>query len=64
MKTKNPSEIVVDAKDIGQIASLGDWCRANLTDKDYDFIVMTMFPLWIRFKFRCDKTSVLALLST
>lgn len=57
------SDLVVDAKEDHQIAKLADWCRNSLTKEEWDYTVMTMFPLWIRFKFHCPKTKLLAILS-
>ena len=55
---------IVRARSPEQVARLGDWCRNNLTKSDYDFEVVTMFPLWINFRFHCPKKHLLAVLST
>ncbi len=65
MKKKHKTEdTVVDVKDTHQIARLGDWCKSNLTTAEWDYTVITMFPLWIKFKFHCPKTKLLAILSS
>lgn len=58
------SDLVVDAKDSQQIASLADWCKSNLDKEEWDYSVITMFPLRIKFYFHCPKTKLLAILST
>ena len=58
------SNTVVQARNPEQVARLGDWCRNNLDKSDYDFEVVTMFPLWINFRFHCPKQQLLAVLST
>jgi hypothetical protein len=58
------SDLVVDARNNQQIANLADWCRGNLSKNDWDYDVITMFPLRIKFRFHCPKTKLLAILST
>ena len=58
------NSVVIQAKNPDQVARLGDWCRNNLSQTDYDFEVVTMFPLWINFKIHCPKQRMLAILST
>ena len=55
---------VVQARTTEQVAKLGDWCRDNLTKSDYDFEIVTMFPLWVNFRFHCPKQQLMAILST
>ena len=55
---------VVQARNADQVARLGDWCRNNLAQTDYDFEVISMFPLWINFRFHCPKQQLMAVLSS
>lgn len=64
MKKHQTSDTVVDVKDNQQIARMADWCKGNLTTEEWDYTVITMFPLWIRFRFHCPKTKVWAVLNT
>ena len=57
------SDLIIDARKDQQIANLADWCKNNLNKEEWDYVVITMFPLWIRFKFYCPKTKLLAILS-
>ena len=61
---KRTTSLVVDAKTPDQIAKLGDWCRNNLKQEEWGHEVVTMFPLWIKFRFYCPKQHVLAILSS
>ena len=58
------NDTVVDARNFEQIVSLGDWCRSNLSKEEWEHDVVRMFPLWIKFKFHCPKTKLLAILSS
>lgn len=62
-KKKQKSNIVVDARDPDQIARLADYCR-GLNKEEWDYTIMTMFPLWIRYHFQCPKQQLLAILNT
>lgn len=60
----NPQDLVVDAKDNHKVAALADYCKSNLANDEWEYVVMQLFPLWIRFKFHCEKTKVFAILNT
>lgn len=64
MRNLVTTDTVVDVKDNNQIARLGDWCKSNLAKDEWDYTVITMFPLRIKFRFHCPKTKLLAILST
>ena len=57
------SNLVVDARDNRQITNIADWCKCNLSKEEWDYDVITMFPLRIKFRFCCPKTKLMAILS-
>lgn len=58
------SDTLVDAKDKQQIANIIDWCKDNLSKGEWDYTIVNIIPLRIKFQFYCPKTKLLALLST
>lgn len=64
MKKQTSNDTVIESRNTEQIARLGDWCRTNLTKEEWDYDVITMFPLWIKFKIHCPKQRILAILSS
>lgn len=47
-----------------KVVKLTNYCRQNLTDSDYEMIAMRIMPPLYRFKFKCDKTKVWAILNS
>jgi len=47
-----------------KVTALSMWCCANLNKQDWDFDVLTMFPLRCRFTFKDEKITTFAILNT
>ena len=60
---KQKSDIIIDARGAEGNARLADYCR-NLPRDQWDYTIMAMFPLWIRYHFHCPKQQLMALLNT
>lgn len=56
------SEFVMDVRDPASIVKLNEWCYDNLDHNDFDASIITIFPLWYRYRFRCPKDMVMAAL--
>ena len=55
-------EFITD--DFGKVVNLTNYCRQNLTDDDYEMIAMRIMPPLYKFKFKCDKAKVWAILNS
>lgn len=64
MKNLAITDTEIDTRNTNQIAKLGDWCKNNLTTAEWDYTVITLFPLRIKFRFHCPKTKLWAILNS
>lgn len=51
-------------EDFGKVVKLTNYCLENLTDEDYEMIPMRIMPPLYKFKFKCDKAKVWAILNS
>ncbi len=54
----------VDINNSSQIAKLTSWCTKNLKDEEYNITPLRLLPPVYRFRFKCEKEWVWAVINS
>ena len=58
----NKSKLTIRVQDKDKIASIAEWCKANLEKHEWDMTPIQLFKPDYKFHFECDKTRLQVIL--
>lgn len=64
MRKNKENDLVVHVYDAKKFYEVSDWCTDNLKETDYEFVLISIFPLYYKVRFSCPTAHVLILLGT
>lgn len=64
MTKKNSSDLFLDILDNTKFHKVSNWCSDNLAKKDYEFILINIYPFHYRVRFSCPKAHIMTLLGS